>query len=153
MDSNVAIDATAHLVNSRLISDNQEQILNMNKRMKVRRKSRRLPSSFPSSSPFSSSTTATALRAAFKWVASQTRITSSAPTTTTTTKTIFISLLTLCHLLGFTLCIGKCFFYFFSFPSVLLILRVCCRCECMIECVNACLCLPNTKNQCWNRLK
>ncbi|XP_055298303.1 protein sidekick isoform X9 [Sitodiplosis mosellana] len=91
MDSNVSVDDTAYLTHSRLIKiDNMEHILNMNKRMKVRRKSRRLPSSSTSSS--------------LNWFVTRTRITSSAATAT---KTMFISLLTLCHLLGFTLCIDS----------------------------------------------
>lgn len=104
MDSNVAVDDTAYLTHSRLIkSDNMEQILNMNKRMKVRRKLRRQPSSSTSSS------------SSLNWFVTRTRITSSA---TTTTKTMFISLLTLCHVLGFTLCIGESV-CFLTFPFIL----------------------------------
>lgn len=80
MHTNVAINRIVHLVNSQMISDNKQQILNMNKRMKVRRKLRQLPRSFG--------------------LALQTSLSSS-------TKIIFLSSLILCHLLGFTLCIGK----------------------------------------------
>lgn len=102
MHTNVAINRIVHLVNSQMISDNKQQILNMNKRMKVRRKLRQLPRSFG--------------------LALQTSLSSS-------TKIIFLSSLILCHLLGFTLCIGKLnfgvvvvviyfrFFYDFCFCS------------------------------------
>lgn len=104
---------TLNVANCRLIRDNKEQILNMNKRMKVRRKSRRLPSVIPTSS--SSSSTSSSLM--LSWFASQTRRTAPAvtTTTTTTTKTMLISLLTLCHLLGYTFCIGKWVFFVLSF--------------------------------------
>lgn len=110
-------DTVDFAANSRLISDNKEQILNMNKRMKVRRKSQRLPSS------------------SLNWFASRTKITSSTGTTTTTTKTMFISLLTLCHLLGYTLCIGKFSSYLLHF-MYMIYARLWCECFLFMQCLS-----------------
>lgn len=102
MHTNVAVNATVHLVNSQLFSDNMKQILNMNKRMKVRR--RKLKQSPSQSTPQRRRTTTTTRNSRNSFASMQT---SSSKYRITSTKNVFLGLLTLWQLLGLAACIGK----------------------------------------------
>lgn len=90
MHTNVAINATVHLVNSQLSNDIKKQILNMNKRMKVRRKKLK---------PLTENVLLPEL---VQKSTHSYRITSF-----TSMKHIFLGLVTVLHVLGLATCIGK----------------------------------------------
>lgn len=96
-----------NLANSQIISDDKNQILNMNKRMKVRRKSTEKSLKTPQ---FSSRTKA---NRSSSWLSSSSSSSfysfkySSSSLKTSTKNTLFAIILTLFSVIGIALCAGK----------------------------------------------